>query len=320
LVVGGADALTGDLYDPATRTWTVTSRLVEPRTCHAAVLLDDGRVLVVGGTDDSGQFVVKAELYDPQTERWTAAGRPKQPTGNQSLTRLADGRVLMAGGSNDLDGASALSSTELYDPTTGRWTTAKKMSTGRSAHKATLLPDGRVLVVGGAGPFVSPTEPVSLASAELYDPVSGRWTDAGDMSERRFDHTMTLLPDGRVLVTGGSPGFGAESAAVELYDPARNAWATLSAMGKGRYQHTATILEDGRVLVAGGLDEDDAASASVELYDATKGSWSAGPSMVEARIRHTATLLRDGTVLVAGNEYGDMDPTAAELFDPGSGG
>jgi N-acetylneuraminic acid mutarotase len=317
LVVGGADASTAELYHPSTRTWTATRRLIEPRTAHAAALLADGRVLVVGGTDELGRFVAMAELYDPETGRWTAAGKMKQPRGNHTATRLADGKVLVAGGSRDLDGASALASADLYDPATGSWTATGKMATGRAGHTATLLRDGRLLVVGGVGPFVNPIEPRSLATAELYDPGSGRWTDAHGMSEARFDHTLTLLPDGRVLIAGGSEGFGAVSDSVELYDPVKRVWTAAATMTESHSEHTATLLADGMVLVAGGYEADGTASTFTESYDPTTGSWSAGKPMIEARIRHSATLLLDGAVLVVGNTYGDEADTP-ELYDPGT--
>ena len=279
----------------------------------------DGRVLVVGGTSGQFELVAKAEQYDPVSGRWTKAGTVKQPTGNHTLTLLPDGKALMVGGALDLDGQLVVASVESYDPDSGSWTVARPMSTARSAHTATVLRDGRVLIVGGIGTFVSPTESVALASVELYDPVTRRWTSAAGMAESRFGHTATMLADGKVLVVGGGGGFGVHTASAELYDPVGGSWKSTAAMIESHSDHTATLLADGKVLIAGGYDAEGAASAATELYDPTTGSWSAGRPIVEARIRHTATLLRDGTVLVAGNTYGEDPPATAELYGPGSG-
>ena len=163
---------------------------------------------------------------------------------------------------------------------------------------ATLLADGRVLVVGG-GP-----DPDVQASAELFDPSTGRWTATGSMSTARGGHTATLIRDGRVLVAGGYNGGGggyATSSAAGLYDPGTGRWTATGSMGSGRQGHSATLLPDGRVLVAGGFSSafTDKLSAA-ELYDPGTGRWTATGSMVTARGGHTATLLPDGRVLVAG--------------------
>ena len=117
------------------------------------------------------------------------------------------------------------------------------LSEGRWGHTATLLEDGRVLVVGG-----QQTETPALATAEIYDPSSKAWSSAGVMAEAHGEgHTATLLKDGRVLVVGGS-------STVEVYDPSAGTWSSTGGMAKGRLWQTATLLGDGRVLVAGGQD------------------------------------------------------------------
>jgi hypothetical protein len=202
------------------------------------------------------------------------------------------------------------------------WHATGRMITSRAFHTATLLPDGRVLVAGGK---VSVEVEKVSAHAELYDPTSGKWTATGSMTQARWDHSATLLPDGRVLVAGGQFSTDDQLASAELYDPASARWTATDSMHTARGGHTATLLPDGRVLVAGGYDLEGARIAKVEimgltaaeLYDPSSGHWTPTGNMTEARAGGTATLLSDGRVLVAG---GDMDGArSAELYDPGTG-
>jgi WD40 repeat protein len=295
---------------PRPASWTATGSMVIARAGHNAVLLPDGRVLVVGGLSklcycDQGPLA-SAELYDPTTGSWAATGSMVTHRGSVgTLTLLLDGRVLAAG-----DGTS-----ELYDPATGTWTASGKMVIGDASYNATLLPDGRVLVAGGGGGgSVTCDGCAPRSSAELYDPASGTWTPAADMTRPRSGPTATLLPDGRVLVVGGDPPtdqpgpYGPSTA--ELYDPGTGTWTATGSMGTPRGSHTATLLPDGMVLVAGGGG--DNAGLSAELYSPALGTWAATGKMIADPLGGTATLLPDGKVLVVGSG------TAAELYDPGS--
>jgi Tol biopolymer transport system component len=190
------------------------------------------------------------------------------------------------------------------------WTTTGRMLNNHVNHTATLLPDGRVLVVGAYDSDGAP------ASAELYDPSTGSWTATGDMTRGRAEHTATLLPDGRVLVAGGGDSGTARTNTAELYDPSTGSWTATGDMIEARSGHTATLLPDGRVLVAGAGGVEGAASATAELYDPRTGAWTATANMAETHSYHAATLLRDGTVLVAAGTEG---ATSAELYDPRTG-
>lgn len=294
--------------------WTATGDMI---TAHSgpATLLPDGTVLVAGGIDSTGFFVGTAELYDPSTGQWTATGAMLEIRAGHTATLLPDGTVLVAGGG---DGGRTA---ELYDPATGTWTATGSMITPRWYHTATLLPDGTVLVAGGSA-IIGGDSPLALASAELYDPATGTWTATGNMIEAREARTATLLPDGTVLVAGGSGSAGSalvESA--ELYDPASGSWTATGRMIDDRFNHTATLLPDGTVLVARGDAIGIGPLTSAELYDPSSGAWTATGSMIEARYG-SATLLPDGTVLLAGAKIdGGTDSllASAERYDPGSG-
>jgi hypothetical protein len=206
-----------ELYDPASGTWTVTGSMVTPRADHTATLLPDGRVLLAGGHDWENATAT-AELYDPATGTWTATGTMSRPLAGGTAALLRDGKVLVADFALAAPCAAAHCSlvfvAELYDPVTGTWTATESTPTPHyGRYTATLLPDGMLLVAGGAdsgseGYFL-------LASAELYDPGTGSWTATATMSVARDGHTATLLHNGKVLVTGGEGG----GTSAELYDP-----------------------------------------------------------------------------------------------------
>ena len=193
----------------------------------------------------------------------------------------------------------------------------------------TTLANGSVLVTGGSDGFLT-----LRSSAELYNPSTNTWTSAGaTMSSARYQHTATLLADGKVLAAGGSNQPDQPSscscttylAAADLYDPTSNTWTAAGAMVTARYGHTATLLNNGKVLVAGGfggptstLQSLGAALASAELYDPTAGTWSAAAPMNSARNGHTATLLASGKVLVTGGTDGTNTLSSAEIYDPSS--
>jgi WD40 repeat protein len=226
-----------------------------------------------------------------------------------TTTLLPSGKVLVVGGGAG-GGIGALADAELYDPTTGLWSATGPLSAARIAHTATLLPSGLVLVSGG---FKTGAVTTELASAELYDPATGQWSATGSLVVARNSHTSTLLPNGKVLISGGTGG----AASTELYDPATGKWTVSGSLTVARFGgHTATLLPNGKVLVSGG--QGAAPIASAELFDPASGTWTATGSLATARLQHTATLLPNGKVLVSGGS-GAGSLASAELYDPATG-
>jgi hypothetical protein len=186
------------------------------------------------------------------------------------------------------------------------------MKAARLLHTATLLTGGKVLIAGGQVDINN-----VLATAELYDPITGSFTATGNLQASRSAHTATLLNDGRVLLAGGVTGTALANAVAtaELYDPTGATSSATGSMLTGRYNHTATLLNNGQVLVAGGRGADGAALGSAELFNPATGVFSSTGAMNSARSGHTATLLANGMVLMAGGANSKGLDTA-EIYDP----
>jgi hypothetical protein len=289
---------------------------------QTASLLSTGRVLIAGG--GAPEDAAKAELYDPATESFSPTSSMTTGRYGATATVLTSGRVLIAGGWSEDPNNPVLASAEIYDPASGEFAPGGSMATPRAGQTATLLSDGRVLIVGGQ--IESDNRFSALATAELYDPTTGRFSATGSMTVARFNHTATLLPNGRVLIAGGGgpPGIGNSPspvsspglASAELYDPASGTFTATGSMSGARYWHTATLLSSGRVLIAGGGDGTHPL-ASAELYDPATAVFASTGSMAAARYLQTATQLANGLVLVAGGYADGIGSLAsAELYDP----
>lgn len=259
LIAGGrggpkAEALaSAELFDPAALTFTATGSLTEPHYEPAAALLHDGRVLIAGGYAGRDP-IATADVYDPATGMFTPTGNLNvariQSTG---VTRLADGRILIVGG---WGAKLPLASAEIYDPATGQFSLAGEMPEGRALHALVTLADGRVLVVGGSGEPGANGFPTYYATALLYDPATATFTPTGDLAQPRDQAAAALLPDGRVLVAGGSriegnPGSVAVAMA-EIYDPATGTFSEAGEMLVPSYDAHPATLADGSILLAGG--------------------------------------------------------------------
>jgi hypothetical protein len=331
LIAGGMDGLgisygilaSTEIYDPTTGTFSATGSMHSARINQAAALLPDGRVLIAGGfgctkakycMSNEATHLATAEIYDPTTGNFIQIASMPAPEDNAGEVTLADGRVLVFG-----DAGDGL----LYDPALGKF--EPKGSIGVTGDiTATLLPDGKVFIVGQT------LVPGDLAyGAELYDPATGvansvpftlpssangsqeeGWILQGGVS------AAILLHDGRVLLCGG--GF------LETYDPATGVYASAGHMlGPGQWWPNATLLPDGDVLFEGGAFWVDLQAGPLEpppafaIYDPI-GRAQVIDTEFQAPLNSTATLLRNGDVLITGgamNRDGLLIPSA-ELFIP----
>jgi hypothetical protein len=232
-----------------------------------------------------------------------------------------NGKVLVTGGF-DSSGAP-LASTELYDPVSQTWSSAGAMPNKAAGHTATLLPNGKVLVVGGGN-----------SSSEIYDSASNTWTRGGGIGQRTY-HTATLLPPDAtgkqlVLIAGGSGNNGATTNSALLYDPSTGNVTSTGNMTVSRDFHTATLLPNGKVLIAGGRTGSGSGYVYLktgELYDPATGTFSAigGSIMSSSRFGHTAILLPANTqgkqfvLLAGGGDTASSQTATADLYDPSAG-
>ncbi len=363
LITGGLDEYnnlldSADIYDPKTRTFTAIGPMTYPRAFHAASILMDGRVLITGGIAASQQdpnFNRHAEIYDPATKTFSGAfvtipALTNEPRNFYTASLLQNGKVLLAGGTECCESPQepdsrpyGYESAEVFSPKIPAFAALPAgMIQPRALHTATLLHDGRVLIVGGEDTDQTP----AIQAAEIYSPAKRSFTGLPiSMNNARSAHTATLLncasagcPNGQVLLTGGI-GVAANQtgvvdlAAAELYDPASRTFSDTGSLTTARDAASATALSDGRVLIAGGEQVNSqgtpvAVLASAEIYDPSVqtfscvGGESGNPpacnaSMTTPRVLHSATLLADGTVLLTGGLDNSSNVLAsAELFDP----
>ena len=303
-------------------TWSFTGSMQQARNYFSATLLNNGQVLVVGGSY-RGTFVqyglTSAELYNPATGTFSPTGSLNTGRYGHTATLLNNGTVLIAGGQNSTSGA--LASAELYDPASGTFSNTGSLSCA-CGFSATMLANGMVLFTGGFD-----ANDNALATAELYNPTTGTFVTTGGLNVARAGPSTTLLANGKVLVAGGvyytgtSPNLVVHYlASAELYDPTTGTFALTGSLHTARSSQTATVLGNGNVLLAGG--QNDGANggylASAELYNPTTGKFTVTGSLNTPRILHRAHLLASGQVLiVAGNHFGSI--ASAELYDPTRG-
>lgn len=305
--------------------WTPTDPMIEARSQHAAVELEDGRILVVGGGEAA------PEIFDPEIRAWTAAAPTIGPHFSTEAVVLGDGRVLVVG-SESVDDPDS----EIYDPVSGTWSTTGQLNHDRTAHSAIALSDGRVLVAGGV--FGDFPHYDAVEEIEVFDPASETWTVVGSLAGERIYPALTTLQDGRTLIVGAREATlfdpvsdtlrraaplptewqmpvaitlddgrvlmtGIANAPITLlWNPTDGRWTIAGPTGTIRQLATATKLPNGLVLVAGGFDMSGSPMASTEYFDPATLKWSMGSSLTIDRGGHTATLAASGRLFLAGGD------------------
>ena len=301
----------------------------------ASALMPSGNVLITGGGYSPAYGAVdsplgQAVIYNAKSNTITAVGPMNVSRQNHTATVLSNGNILLVGGITDQGYGSVTSAgitpvCELFGnastpPQPGAFTTTGSLATARTEQQATTLSNGTVLLTGGA----VQQDLAITATAQIYDPASAtfRYTK-NDMTTPRVGHSSSLLPDGRVLIAGGSngnPDPGGCLSSTEIYDPAADTFTAAAPMNYCRHGHQAVTLSDGRIIVISGYDETSSqvVTNTVEIFDPKTASWTVAAPLPSGRASFAATLLQDGKVLVSGGYWAtDADRLqAVYLYDP----
>jgi galactose oxidase-like protein len=321
LIAGGDEpdaATSAEEYDEQGALALTLAIPLQRRRRQTATPIADGRVFFVGGEGDGA--AKSTEFFERAPPRFVAGDTVlAEPRAGHTATLLRDGHVLIAGGDGGTpttpDPTAGDLTAEIVDPTGHDATTTLLLNVARTSHTATLLPSGRVLLVGGTGGLAGPT-------AELFDPAKVTFEAIEAPQRPRFGgHTATLLPSGAVLILGGYASVDDQDVAAdaEVFEPHVDAYpATAATMATPRVHHTATRLANGKVLIVGGVVDEKKVTSAAELYDRATDSFApAGGGTLDNRIDHTATLLANGKVLITGG-VGAMSALlgTAAIYDP----
>lgn len=310
------------IFDPVTGIKSFPSGSGLPSGCMNGTLLQNGRVLFVGGQqgDDPGNFrlaVRYVRTYDPLSNTWQRLPDLQLPEGRwyPGLARLADGSSLIMGGGTRPN-ASRTDTCELFSQQNGLCTFTGSMRNQCEFPPSVLLQSGDVLA--------------TWSPPQIYSPYSGSWRPTGNFMQPNrgwpdhSDHSLVMLSDGRALALGVRAGPNGNSVMGEIFNPATESWSLTSNPGLLRFQTEVVQMPDGRVLSAGGeATNPNPPVANVlgivkwsELYDPTNNSWRRIAEMAQFREYHAVTLLvPDGRVLTTGGTRikFQVGPTSSDI-------
>jgi len=303
-----------------------------PVPAENGVVLADGRAFVFGDGREA-----RGAIFDPSNRTWSVSPAASRPHTSAALTRLADGRVLVSGGTDLSNGYDVLSVVEVFDPESATWSLAAPMPIAVRQHTQSLLPDGRVLVIGGAGDL---SRAGGSRRVMIFDPTENTWAEAGQLVVGRYFHHSILIEGDRVLVFGGYDRTSGTQLSVELCDltpadctvvgqiPEVHSEATpvvtrtaddsvtlfspqMSEYSIGTHSvsrivgidgppySVATALPDGTILCTGGTEAGDQVTFA-QRYIPAERRWEPLPPLSHPRRHHVVLVLPDDTVLVTG--------------------
>ncbi|MBL9039406.1 MAG: hypothetical protein JNG84_12885 [Archangium sp.] len=270
------------------------------RVYHSVTRLPDGRALAVGGKGTDGlTALATAEVFTLRTGKWTSVAPLSRGRSHHTATLLKDGRVLVTGGTaEETTGDSArfvpLSSAEVYDAKANRWSAVAPMREARNGHTATLLPDGKVLVVGGMRERRN-----LLRSAEVFDPATTSWTPFAPLHAGRWQHSAVVTTAGDVWVIGGRGATNGPM--VETEHLVKNEWVMGPVLNEARTR--VPVVLRAKELIAVGGQASTTATNYVETLKPDATEWALEEaSLTVALTEHSLTVLDSGELVVAGGE------------------
>ena len=308
LFAGGTNASytlisSAELYNygqPTAGTWRDTGTKQHEAIAESKVLLPNGNILKAGGytVDYTGKRSSSpAEIYNSITNTWSTVA---QPYSNHSFTKLVllpNGKVLLAGGNNAIGIETPNNTAEIYDPVNNKWTIAADMLSPCADTVPTILNNGKVFVMG----YYS-----GVMSAEIYDYITNTWSVAQLPNDSNvFSYTITLLLNGKILLSGGYTQTGGHSVISlnpQIYDPSTNTWSFTGPLSFGTVGGSTSLLSNGNVMVAGGTPGDGMGNflSSVQIYNTYTNTWSISTPLPSSLVYQTSVQLKDGKIMLIG--------------------
>ena len=284
--------------------WNLTGSLNQGREGFCSVILDDGRILVAGGTANCSETSV-CEIYNPVTGEWALTDSINYARSSFCLTKLNNEKILATAGTG-ISGSSAGITSEIFNPETETWNEIAMLCHYRNRHSATLLQNGKVLIVGGDSYN-------NYKGCEIYDYLTNEWTLTGFCFYPKVSHTSELLPDGRVMAIGGG---NSSYEHCEIYDSDTEIWTEIASLNESRYNHTSHLLPNGSVMVIGGGPEPY--RSSCEIYNFQTEQWTFADSLEIGRTNHCSELLLNNKILAMGGqgEVGSGSGYSCEIYNP----
>ena len=286
--------------------WEIIDSMEVTRYYFSTSIFSNNKILATGG-ETSTVRINSAEIYNLDNNTWENTNPMLDNRSLHNLITLNNGEVIAIGGFE-------VKSSEIFNPASNSWRYTDSLETLKYfGDTATLLNDGRILVVGGYYFDQSTLQNIHFKKCEIFNPITETWRFTDSLTDGRSGHTATLLNDGRVLVTGGR-GIGNHLNTCEIYDPVTDQWSSAGNLLQSRLRHSAVLLSDGRVLVSGGVTPDSTlGTRNCEIYNPGTDSWSWAGEMIMPRESHQSLLLLDSTVLITG---GGFRPDVWEIYDP----